>query len=125
MSRSHAQTWLAIALLLAGVVLLLVNLGVFGDRESATKGALFAVGGIVFLGLFVRDRGHWWVLIRGCTLLGLGATALFGPTLGVWSGAGVSGRCRPQKCAGCGGPRTSSSRAEVQDAPHVFQKMGR
>ncbi len=79
--------WLAGALVLAGVVLLLVNLGVFGDQDEAARGALFALAGIAFLAVFARGRQHWWALIPGFALLGLGATALFGSVLGAWSGA--------------------------------------
>jgi len=87
MRTSSASIWFAGALVVAGVVLLLVNLGVFGDQEAAARGALFALGGIAFLAVFARDREHWWALIPGCALLGLGATALFGSALGAWSGA--------------------------------------
>lgn len=85
--RTSSAVWLASALLVAGVVLLLVNLGVFGDQEAAARGALFVLGGVAFLAVFARSRQQWWALIPGGTLLGLGATALFGSALGAWSGA--------------------------------------
>src|SRR5512145_796519 len=58
-------------LVMAGVVFILQQLfhwpigGVFISM-------LFAAGGIIFLYVFLRDHNHWWALIPGMTLLGLG-----------------------------------------------------
>ncbi len=58
-------------LILAGVMFLLQNLGVFrfGDLFWSL---LFIVGGAAFLSVVLQDRAQWWAIIPGLTLLGIG-----------------------------------------------------
>jgi hypothetical protein len=58
-------------LILAGLMFLLQNLGVFrfGDLFWSV---LFILGGGAFLAGFLQDRAQWWAIIPGLTLLGIG-----------------------------------------------------
>jgi hypothetical protein len=58
-------------LILAGVMFLLQNLGVFRFGDLFW-GLLFILGGGVFLSIFLQDRLQWWWIIPGFTLLGIG-----------------------------------------------------
>jgi len=62
-------------LILAGVVFLLQNLFNF-QLGDLFWGLLFALGGLIFISLFVNNRVHWWSLIPGFTLLGISGTIL-------------------------------------------------
>jgi hypothetical protein len=64
-------------LIVGGVVFLLHNLEVlpFGPLFMAM---LFAFGGLIFLSVFFGDREHWWALIPGFLLLGLGGQIALG-----------------------------------------------
>lgn len=62
-------------LILGGVFLLMQNLGLFGAATDLIWTVLFAVGGVVFLGVFAANRAQWWALIPGFTLLSLSAVA--------------------------------------------------
>jgi uncharacterized membrane protein HdeD (DUF308 family) len=61
-----------IVLMTVGVLLLLDLLGIV---ESAAYLAplIFAVVGVLFLSLFIRDRENWWAAIPGSVFLGLAA----------------------------------------------------
>jgi hypothetical protein len=79
-----------IFLLLAGVYLLLNNLGVIGPWGDLIWGALFAAIGLGFLIWFFVDRTRWWRVIPGFTLLAAGAVIALEAqqiTLGNWAGA--------------------------------------
>lgn len=65
-------TW-GLALVGAGVLFLLQNLGVLGPFDNIGWTILFGLAGLLFLGAFVGDAGRWWALIPGMTLLGLAA----------------------------------------------------
>jgi hypothetical protein len=63
--------------IIAGVLLLLQNLGVFEVVVALVWALLFAAGGLVFLYMFLTERTrHWWAIIPGFALLGLGALIL-------------------------------------------------
>jgi len=75
------RTLLGIGLLLLGAVALLQQLNVFGPQSSLPGllfAALFAFGGIVFLGVLIADRSQWWAVIPGLTLLSLGVLIALG-----------------------------------------------
>lgn len=89
-------------LFVAGVFLLLKNLGVFREWGELIWGALFAVAGLGFLIWFIFGPAHWWRAIPAFTLLGIGggiimswrnielgawsaALVLFGMALGFWA----------------------------------------
>ena len=79
-----------ILLLLAGVYLLLNNMGVIGPWGDLIWGALFAAIGLGFLVWFFVDRTRWWRVIPGFTLLAAGAVIALESqkiTLGDWAGA--------------------------------------
>jgi len=59
-----------------GVLLFLNNLDVIDLDWSLLIGPIIALGGLVFLFVYIFDRKNWWALIPALTLLGLGATIL-------------------------------------------------
>ncbi len=65
-------TW-GLALVGAGVLFLLQNLGVLGPFDNIGWTILVGLAGVLFLGAFVGDVNRWWALIPGLTLLGLAA----------------------------------------------------
>ncbi len=77
-------------LVLAGVFLLLKNLGVFGQWGDIAWGGVFAVVGLGFLVWFLFGLQQWWRAIPGFTLLSIGALLLLtwrGVDLGHWRAA--------------------------------------
>lgn len=87
--RFFEKFGVVIFLLLAGVYLLLNNLGVIGPWGNFIWGALFAVVGLGFLVWFITDRERWWRVIPGFTLLAAGAVIMLEAqniALGNWSG---------------------------------------
>jgi hypothetical protein len=58
-------------LILAGVVFLLQNLGLF-ELGGLFWALLFGLGGLFFISFFVTNRANWWGLIPGMTLLSIG-----------------------------------------------------
>lgn len=74
-----------------GTLLFLNNLDVIDLNWSMLTGPIIALGGLVFLFVFIFDRKNWWALIPACVLLGLGAIilldALNNPLAGTISGA--------------------------------------
>ncbi len=87
MRTTKLRIALPFGLIAVGVVLLLANLGVLGDRGAVAWAGLFMAAGAVFLGVFIRDRSQWWAAIPGCALLGMGIVALLEHQLGAWSGS--------------------------------------
>ncbi len=64
-----------ILLILAGVLFLLQNMGIFVNIGELMGMGLFAAGGLLFLYLFLTDlTERWWAAIPGATLLGLAGT---------------------------------------------------
>lgn len=85
MRENRIGLWVALGLVVAGVLLLLDSLNVFWGRRGTVGAILFAVGGAVFLGVFARDRRQWWAAIPGGALVGLALASLLGPEAGRWS----------------------------------------
>lgn len=84
--------WLAWAgfFILAGLFLLLKNLGLFGVWGEAAWAGLFLAAGLGFLVWFLLGTGQWWRAIPGFTLLSVGAMLLLvwrGIDLGDWRAA--------------------------------------
>lgn len=74
MKRTNAPLIWGAFLILAGVFFLLQNFGLIdlGALWGGFWALAFLAGGVVFLGVFLRNNEQWWALIPGFTLLGLG-----------------------------------------------------
>jgi hypothetical protein len=72
MKRMDTNMLAGLVLSGAGVLFLLLNLGILGPAEAAIWAVFFLAGGLAFLALFWRDRERWWALIPGSTLLSIG-----------------------------------------------------
>ncbi len=59
-------------LILMGGLLLLQEMGLISGDISVLWASLLIASGLVFIGVFVVNRQHWWALIPGMTLLGVG-----------------------------------------------------
>jgi len=66
----------SILLIAAGIFLLLGYAGVIPDILPNLWIVLFVVSGVFFLIVYAMDRRHWWALLPGCALLGLGGTSI-------------------------------------------------
>jgi hypothetical protein len=74
MERSEAHTGLGVLLVALGGLFLLQNFGFLGNLGNLVWIALFGLGGLAFLWVFIANREHWWALIPGFALLGLAGT---------------------------------------------------
>ena len=74
-------------LVLLGVLFLLQNFAVLGPFNNLVWTVLFGAGGVVFLIVFLGNTEHWWALIPGFSLLGLGALIGLESWLGPWAAA--------------------------------------
>ncbi len=78
-------------LIAAGVVFLLNNLGVLDINWEMIIGPIFALGGLVFLVVFILDTNDWWALIPGFVLIAIGVIIFMDQNLesvaDLWSGA--------------------------------------
>jgi hypothetical protein len=66
-----SRTLWGLLLIAGGVVFLLENLNVL-TIGGYFWAALFAIGGLAFMSVFVANRQNWWSLIPGITLLAIG-----------------------------------------------------
>ena len=72
---SHDKLWWGLLLIAAGVFFLLQNFGFFVAISAFLAMALFALGGLAFLFVFLtHPQDRWWAAIPGCVLLGLAMT---------------------------------------------------
>ncbi len=78
MKRIDMRIVLAALLIIGGLVFLLQNIGVIGPLHGYLFALLFALGGLVFLGVLVSDRRQWWAVIPGVVLLDLGVIIALG-----------------------------------------------
>lgn len=67
-----------ILLIAAGVIFLLSNLGRITVNWEMVVGPLLAVGGLLFLVVFITDTNEWWALIPGFILIGVAINAFMG-----------------------------------------------
>jgi hypothetical protein len=72
MKRMDVTLIVGLGLVLVGGLFLLQTLGVVEGVLPLMWALAFAVGGLIFLYFFWINREHWWALIPGFTLLGLG-----------------------------------------------------
>ncbi len=91
MNESRTRLLLGLGLLLLGILFLLQNLGVLENLAALVWFFVFAIAGLVFLGVYVSNRQHWWAIIPGFALLGIGLliglSTLFPAWGGVYGGA--------------------------------------
>lgn len=95
MKRSNRKILLSlvggIILIVAGVVFLLDNFGMITLNWQMVIGPMLALGGLIFLLVFITNTQEWWALIPGFVLIGLGINTFMGQWLdaydGRWSGA--------------------------------------
>jgi len=59
-------------LILMGGLLLLQQMGIISGDISVIWASLLIASGVVFLVVFALNRRHWWALIPGLTLVGVG-----------------------------------------------------
>lgn len=80
-----------ILLVAAGVIFLLDNLGLIMLDWEMLIGPMFAIGGLVFLMVFILNTDDWWALIPGFILMGIGIIIFMGDNMQAvadrWSGA--------------------------------------
>lgn len=80
-----------ILLITAGVIFLLNNLGVITLNWAVIIGPLFAIGGLVFVLVFILNTNEWWALIPGFVLMAIGLIIFMGERdiaiLEPWTGA--------------------------------------
>jgi hypothetical protein len=72
MRRGNVRIVFSLLMIGAGVLFLLQNLGFLRDAGGLFWALAFAVAGGAFLYVYLSDRTHWWTLIPGLTLLGIG-----------------------------------------------------
>ena len=65
-------------LVAAGVILLLANIGRITVNWEVVIGPLLAIGGLVFLLVFISNTEEWWALIPGFILIGVGINTFMG-----------------------------------------------
>ena len=84
MKRLTGTSLVGLLLICAGALFLLQNFGIANFVTGTIWALLFALAGLVFVGVFALNRENWWAIIPGFTLLGLaaliGISTLF-PTL--------------------------------------------
>ncbi len=67
-----------ILLVAAGVIFLLNNLNIITLDWELLIGPMFAVGGLIFLLVFILNTDEWWALIPGFVLIGIGIIIFMG-----------------------------------------------
>ncbi len=63
-------------LILMGALMLLQQFGIISGALSIFWAVLLIATGVVFLSVFAFNRQHWWALIPGLTLVGIGVIPL-------------------------------------------------
>ena len=87
MKRLNQPVGWGLFLLLAGIFLLLWNLGVMDPWGDLAWGVIYALAGLGFLIWFATEVGRWWRAIPAFTLLSIGAMIILGwrgVNLGEW-----------------------------------------
>jgi hypothetical protein len=78
MRKIEPRVVFSLLLIGAGILFLLQNLGFLEGAGSIFWSLAFAVGGGVFLYVYLTDRTQWWAVIPGLTLLGIGEVIAVG-----------------------------------------------
>jgi hypothetical protein len=71
-----------VLLVAVGVISLLANFGVLTLNWEMVIGPMLAVGGLVFLLVFISNSDEWWALIPGFILIGVGVNIFMGQFMG-------------------------------------------
>ena len=74
-------------LILGGCLFMLQQAGIVTSGWDIFWAILMGLGGVAFVSIFMRDRRHWWALIPGLMLIGMGITALLPDSLEKLGGA--------------------------------------
>lgn len=79
-----------ILLIAAGVIFLLNNFEIIDLNWEMLMGPLFAIGGLVFILVYIFNPKEWWSLIPGFVLMGIGLIIFMGQIMETaadnWSG---------------------------------------
>ena len=90
----HSPIFWGVLLIAMGILFLLQTLGLLPEN-SLLWGFIFGAGAVMFMGIFISDRRHWWALIPGMALLGVTGLIFLGaaqPALAAdWGGSIVLG----------------------------------
>lgn len=73
---ANAAIFWGLALVAAGVAFLALTLDILPSPTGGAVGVIFAATGLVILTSYVVLHAHWWTLIAGPALVGLGAVIL-------------------------------------------------
>ena len=80
-----------VLLVAAGVIFLLANLDIITLDWEILVGPMFGIAGLIFLVVFILNTTHWWALIPGFVLMGIGIIIFMSQTMEstaeLWSGA--------------------------------------
>lgn len=74
--RHGASLFWGLALIIAGLAILTLTLGIVPNPGGAVYGAAFVIAGAVLLASYPALHTHWWTLLVGPVLLGLGGVIL-------------------------------------------------
>ncbi|HSP09639.1 MAG TPA: hypothetical protein VLU92_08605 [Candidatus Dormibacteraeota bacterium] len=80
--RSRSAIFWGVVLVAAGLFLLTQTLGLIPTIGGDLAGVALAIAGFALLAFYVVLRTHWWTLIAGPVLLGLGGAILLPGYLG-------------------------------------------
>jgi hypothetical protein len=85
MENKRVRLAAGVLLVAAGVLVLLQNLHIIRSGLSLLWSLCFLAAGVIFTYIFLKDHSHWWAVIPGFTLLGIGGLILLDwalPTIG-------------------------------------------
>ncbi|MBT3189151.1 MAG: hypothetical protein HN736_11410 [Anaerolineae bacterium] len=72
MKRFDMRIGFGLILIVAGIMFMLQNLGIFFGGVSLLWAILFGVAGSAFLNVYASNRENWWALIPGTILAAIG-----------------------------------------------------
>ncbi|MFQ5612874.1 MAG: hypothetical protein ACE5H9_12145 [Anaerolineae bacterium] len=83
MKRNKYNSLLGLALIVFGVVLLINNLGLFGNLSAILWGGLFGAAAVAGFVAYFNQRRQWWLLIPSFTMAGTGGAIVAGSLPGL------------------------------------------
>lgn len=74
MKSSQSRLLVGLLLVASGALFLLQNLNIvrLPDLGELFLAAVFGLGGLAFLAIYITNRAHWWALIPASALAGIG-----------------------------------------------------